>query len=424
MELSQEVQIYFINHIEIIYEVTHDVLNEFYKDKINDLFYGKSDKNRIVVLGAFDTWPYMDYVSRILAKNNYIVLTSRYLYHRLNDKIIRFPSTEISQLASSDLSMKRLLKKIIGSSLLAIINYSVSAAHYIETDWCEREADLDYIGIAHVRDTFKENYCENLEIKEVTNGMSYYSICKAIESSKKNWNAWDCISISEFCPFKQQDISKNVLEYYFNKNKDLKLISYNNLEDLPEIINNELIGKLKTLKESEQKEFHDYFSHFDLKEKEIDTLFIKGGLEFIVFMRICCLLFQKFTKNFSLKLIELFELIYNVIEKIPTSERNAVLDFYLKQLEKDYFDIIKTLRDIFTGKNDDLFDFIAGMSKLRESIYQNFGNWIINYLIENNFILISNAFWEFDKKCEKIIISLNIDAIINKKLKRKIKSIS
>jgi hypothetical protein len=424
MTISDDFKLYILSHLYFIHDFTYKALNDFYSKKINELFYGKTDKNRIVVLGAFDTWPYMDFICRILARDNYIALTSRFLYHKLNDKIIKFPTTEISQLASTDLSMKRLLKKIIGSSLLAVINYSVSAAHYIETDWCENEPDLDYIGIAHVRDTSRVKNCENLEVKELDNGMSFYSICKALENKKKDWNAWDCIKVNGFCPFKQQDISKNVLEYYFKKDKELKLIAYNNIDDLTELIKKEIHGKIEELSNEHLEEFNNYFSNFKLNEKEIDTLLVAKGLDFLIFLKNCLIIFGDFINNIGLKMLELFELINDIIENIPSSEKDTYIEYNLNQFEADHKDEVKMLRDIFTGGNNQLLDFISGLSGLRIDINKNYGNWIINFLIKNDFIKESNAFWELTEKTEELFSNLNINPLIDKYIIIKLESLS
>ena len=82
----------------------------------------------------------------------------------------------------------------------AVIIYSVPAGHYIETDWCYRN-HINTLGIAFVRKI--KDACFDLAVFDEFG----YSLCKGTKT------AFDCIR-SGSCPFKEQGISKNVIEYY------------------------------------------------------------------------------------------------------------------------------------------------------------------------------------------------------------------
>ena len=170
--------------------------------KAEEVVYGAKDK-RIAVLGAFDTWPYMDFISRRLAKMGYIAVTSRYIYKYdpQRKKVIRIDNTP----EPDEFMVDFLQNKVILKCPRAIIVYSVSGGHFIETDWCYRNR-INTLGIALVRkigEAVSSSQCSDLKVF-VKSG---FSMCKSSQT------AFDCIE-SESCPFKEQGVSKNVIEYF------------------------------------------------------------------------------------------------------------------------------------------------------------------------------------------------------------------
>lgn len=198
---------------------------------IAEAFLGDFDE-RVAVLGAFDTWPYMDYVSRILANNNYVAVTSRYLYRKINDRVIRMRTQEHPGFASQYYFMGTLLDQIITSAASAIVNFSVSAAHFIEIDWCHRKSKKT-LGITYARaiSGLEKGSCENLKIVETNRG--FYSLCKI--SLGETRTVWDCMKSAAYCPFIRQDISKNVIEYFF-RGKDMENVAVEDTGVLPLIL--------------------------------------------------------------------------------------------------------------------------------------------------------------------------------------------
>lgn len=195
--------------------------------------FSGTEEERVAVLGAFDTWSYMDYVCHLLAENNYVAMTSRWIYRKFGNRILRFDIKEDPNFASNEF-LSSLLDQIISTSKSAVINYSVSAAHFIETDWCYNKSKKT-LGIAYVRSAFDrfEDCCKCLNV--VTTPVGEYSECKPLSQR----TAWQCMRESAFCPFTKQDISKNVIEYFFRSDK-MKLVAVENLKILPHVIKNEL----------------------------------------------------------------------------------------------------------------------------------------------------------------------------------------
>ena len=196
--------------------------------KIAQTFLGDFDEN-VAVLGAFDTWPYIDYVSRILANNNYVAVTSRYLYRKINGQVMRIRTLEHPGFAGQYYFMGALLDQIISSCASAIVNFSVSAAHFIEIDWCQRKTKKT-LGITYARSISgcEKGSCENLRTVETDRG--FYSICDI--GPEETRTAWDCMKSAAYCPFIRQDISKNVIEYFF-RGKDMENVAVEDIGVLP-----------------------------------------------------------------------------------------------------------------------------------------------------------------------------------------------
>ena len=384
------------------------LVQDFIDHEINNLFYGPGDEFRVAVLGAFDTWPYMDLICRILSKKGYISITSRYVYHKFRNTIIRFPTTNIKQYASEQYQMKRLLKKIIQNCLLTIINYSVSAAHYIETDWCSEQENLKMIGIAYVRNTFKANNCEYLMIKTLPQSKSYYSICE-VKVRELNWKAWDCINVDKFCPFIQQDISKNILEYYFTNSENSKLICVENLEDLSNIL--EVIFKniknIKPLDGKYQETFEETISKIEKNAHVIEFLFNNNGLECLVFLKMSWIILNEFLEGNEVtsNLMDLFQIIKKLREySFVSLDMNEIIR-NLTTYEKEE----QILNKIFIEKNENFYWSLSAIISIKKILFGTFGEIIINNLKENDFIKNNDIFWYLTNKSFKLLDKLNLN---------------
>lgn len=236
-------------------------MTNFFKtvpDKLFDEFLGPKDK-RVAVLGAFDTWPYMHKICTEIASSGYTAVTSKYIYQK-NEKTksgyMRVART------TDNMSMNDfLLKKVIKICDLAIIIYSVPAAHYNEAEWCDKNK-IRTLGIAFVRNPRNEGDCEDCVIQNEM-GLSF---CIG------EGNAWTCISRDK-CPFKDQGIAKNQIEYFLD-NPNMNLISVEKIENTKKIIKKFLRDELK-------KPTHKHFVfqfRFDLEEKakkEMESKFEK-----------------------------------------------------------------------------------------------------------------------------------------------------
>jgi len=175
----------------------------------------------------------MDMVSKILANLNYTAVTSRYIYKKINDKTVRIPTQNNSIYASETSFMSDLLDQIITNSSSAVVNFSVSAAHFIEVDWCYKKTKKT-VGLAYVRSIvdYESQNCDKLKIIKTPRG--YYSTCD-IDSSETQ-TIWKCMKSGKYCPFIKQDISKNVIEYFF-RGKNMSLIALEDLNSLSYILN-------------------------------------------------------------------------------------------------------------------------------------------------------------------------------------------
>jgi len=312
------------------YKIEINVQTNKLIEKISNIFHGNIDQ-RISVLGAFDTWPYMDLVSRILADINYIAVTSIYIYRKINNNIIRMDIKENTQFVSKNYFMSELLDQIIGNCSSAIINYSISAAHFIETDWCFHRSKKT-LGIAYVRNVcdFSQSICENLNI--FTMPLGIYTECNIKKSER---TIWDCMYYNLFCPFMRQDISKNVIEYFL-RSQHMEIIAVDNLNIIKSIIKE----KYPTLTDNEIKLSQDYKSIMSY-----DTLLINKNSIYILFI------INKWSDLSWIERANNFKLI-NILQNTPGwdmethdksemekfIEENLIDNEYIKFLKNGYID--------------------------------------------------------------------------------------
>jgi hypothetical protein len=225
-----------------------------YLKKIPENLYPKTigpKSNRIAVLGSFDTWSYMHKICTDLVQLGCVAITSRYIYkNNTNPKYDYFrverdhtDSIEFLKDISNNeekkyIDMNTFLKeKVIDICDRAIIIYSLPAAHYNEADWCKDkaiESNFKTLGIAFVRKINDDNYCKDCLV-DYNLDVSY---CKG-EST-----AWDCINKSD-CPFKNQGIAKNQLEYFLKYKDNMTIVAIEKIDKTKPVIkkflNNELI---------------------------------------------------------------------------------------------------------------------------------------------------------------------------------------
>lgn len=192
-------------------------------------YKSKSKNSQLVsVFGAFETWPYMGYICRLVAERGHVAISSRFVY----------PPGEAPEKLEHEkmLPMREFLQALTTSCNKAIVIFSVSAAHFVETEWlycrCLEETDkenaLKVLGIAFVRQINptkpKERNCKHNQITGV------YSICTGER------NAWKCMEEKGFCPFIRQDISKNIIEYFCKSKKLMTLTAIENIEEVPNVL--------------------------------------------------------------------------------------------------------------------------------------------------------------------------------------------
>lgn len=301
-------------------------VDELAGDKIASIaaYFSGTLKKRVAVLGAFDTWPYMDFVSRVLAGNNYIVATSRWIYRKFGKRILRFDIREHPNYASPDDFLTTLLHRVISNCNCAVVNFSVSAAHLIETDWCYHKG-IKTLGIAYVRSAFNpfETFCECLRIR--TTPLGEYSEC--VPSTRRT--AWQCIRESGFCPFIRQDISKNVIEYFFRSNQ-MKIVAVENLRILPYVIDAELpaipasTDRIGTLETSILKRHESIFRKLPISVVLLVNRLLQGDM---------------FDRASKLKLLVLAETIRGVDTKKLRQSDALKSTKYMKTLNKGYVDL-------------------------------------------------------------------------------------
>ncbi len=194
-------------------------------------------KKVIAVLGAFDAWPYIDYVSRLLARNGHGAVTSIRIYLKNERGRIDIQSRPKE---FRSISMRDSLKLMIEEEAhQALILYSVPGAHYIETDWCyerlKKDKDFSAIGIAFVRNVNKDDSDEekNGKCSLLSPVAGFHS---AFCDAKPVRTAWDCMKQRSFCPFIEQQVAKNVIEYFFLSPR-MRLYALDRLDVLPRLLN-------------------------------------------------------------------------------------------------------------------------------------------------------------------------------------------
>lgn len=196
------------------------------------------ENKRIAVLGSFDTWSYMHSICVEIAKLGGTAITSKYLYINFSGSKFQYYRTQRD--IDQQKTMNDFLKEnVIGEAKKAIIVYSVPAAHYNEAEWCNQKCEKDptftALGICFARDISKDTYCKSLTINNDLN----YAYCEGIGT------AWECIDKPD-CPFKNQGIAKNQIEYFLNNKNKMKLIAIEKVENMGEIINDFLNDNLVT----------------------------------------------------------------------------------------------------------------------------------------------------------------------------------
>lgn len=302
--------------------LTSNDLDQLAKSKIQSIasFFSGTKEQRVAVLGAFDTWPYMDFVSRLLAEYNYVAVTSRWMYRKIGKNLLRFNIQEHPDYGSNDF-LSALLDQVIVSCKYAVINFSVSAAHFIETDWCYHKGKRA-LGIAYVRSAFNpfESGCDCLSTRETPVGE--YSECTA--STERT--AWECIRESGFCPFIEQGISKNVLEYFFRSNQ-MKIVAVENIGILPYVVQNEF-SELTSPTSMIIKPFIVKRHESVFKKQPISLILAVDSL----------LRNDVFDRASKIKLLTLAETMIGVnTNKLPESEAIKSTK-YIKMLRKGYVD--------------------------------------------------------------------------------------
>jgi hypothetical protein len=192
------------------------------------------EKGNVAVLGAFDTWSYMHEVCVEVAKLGYAAITSRYIYVKSSDTKSKYFRTARDEVQKT---MNDFLKQdVIGISNKALIIYSVPAAHYNEADWCyqkiKEDSNFKTLGICFVRDIYKKEQCRSCVINDELN----YAYCEGEGS------AWGCINKPD-CPFKNQGIAKNQIEYFLANKSNMFLIAVEKIDKIRDILNTFLEDK-------------------------------------------------------------------------------------------------------------------------------------------------------------------------------------
>jgi len=201
--------------------------------EFRERFEGKG-KKVIAVLGSFDTWPFIDTVSRLVAKKGHAAVTSLRIYFKKKGKIYFEKRPEEFESIFMRDSLKLMIEK---EAHKAVIIYSVPAAHYIETEWCfnrlEVDSTFEVYGIALVREiNAKEQRDNNKDCIFLEPEVGLDSTwCRA----KTPRTAWKCVKRKGFCPFIKQQVAKNVIEYFFLSPR-MKLYALERLDILSELL--------------------------------------------------------------------------------------------------------------------------------------------------------------------------------------------
>lgn len=198
-------------------EQDRDLTKEKIRDNLTQTIknkYVQRGKKVIVVLGSFDTWSYMDFVCRELAKMGHYVVTSVRRYCLQNGEIKRWDrDTDFMEVRMRE-SLRYMIFK---EAHEAVIIYSVPGAQYLETEWCSErikdEHDFKCYGITYVR---KYNDSENCSYLQ-----HFQELACTKCTAQPDHTAWQCIDTKTFCPFKKQEIAKNVIEYFFDSGMEL-----------------------------------------------------------------------------------------------------------------------------------------------------------------------------------------------------------
>lgn len=194
-------------------------------------------KVRVAVLGAFDTWPYMNYVAERVASTGAIAHTIRFTYLLgPAGRIGRYPYRP-----DEFFPMNAELEDLITLCKKAIVIYSVPAGHYNEAHWCahKRKPTLGLALVRGIRVTDVDEKavpnCKNLHVSP----KGLYSQC----CPPGRWTGWRCIR-SATCPFKKQGISLNQLDYYVTRRYPMRLFAIERIQDSDYLVPGLVHGQL------------------------------------------------------------------------------------------------------------------------------------------------------------------------------------
>jgi len=185
----------------------------------------------VAVLGSFDTWPYMDYLCRVVASHGCIARTSRFHYARKNNGQI---GRSVFEPADKEGMNDFLRNRVIAQSVKAVIAFSTPAAHYNEVQWCA-ELRKPTLGIAFVRDVAEasqDEHCSKLLVLQRPSAKTH-SACGGGIASK--WTGWRCIKAKP-CPFKAQNIAKNILEYFQHNSSFMYLFAVDQIRNSDRLV--------------------------------------------------------------------------------------------------------------------------------------------------------------------------------------------
>jgi len=181
----------------------------------------------VAVLGSFDTWPYMDYLCRVVVRHGCIARTSKYHYAMGSNGQI---GQSVFEPADEEGMNDFLKKRVIEQSDKAIIALSVPGAQYNEVQWCA-ELGKPTLGIAFVRDvaeSSQDEHCSELLVLQPPSAKTHSACGGGIVSPK--WTGWRCIKAKP-CPFKTQNIAKNILEYFHHNNSFMYLFAVDQIHN-------------------------------------------------------------------------------------------------------------------------------------------------------------------------------------------------
>lgn len=187
-------------------------------------------EKRVAVLGSLITWPYIHKICVDIV-SGFVAVTNGYIYKPSEDPDSGYYRVKYDNEGKSKEDFVK--EKIINRCNSAIIIYPIPGKNAKFAEWCSN-ANIRTLGLTFVKNIFDDGFCKECILDE-SESLTYCSY-----QGKSTY----CVPSGDACPFKEQSISSNDLEYFFRSNGKMIMIAIEKLEKTQYIVDDFLNEQL------------------------------------------------------------------------------------------------------------------------------------------------------------------------------------